>query len=140
MITLSRKKKWKGGAKMNQRKPQHVGPILAEFFLWAIRRHQAIATFITFWMWTSVAGLVIVALLDIISTDTATKIIFIGGFSIVGILWVMIERRRSWLLGIHDPELKMRAHEAMIRLIALKSIHSAKSNSVAESELPSAHP
>ena len=121
---------------MNQRKQPHVDPLLTEFFLWTIRRHQAIAAFVTLWMWSSVAGLALLAALGIISADSATKIICIGGFSIVGILWVMIERRKSWLLSIRDPDLKSRAHEAMIRLIALKSTHSTKNKGSAESKLP----
>jgi hypothetical protein len=65
-------------------------------------------------MWAAVSAVLVSALIGLVSLERALQIILAGGLAAGGIIWILIERRRTWLLGIADPELKAKAHRAMI--------------------------
>jgi hypothetical protein len=86
----------------------------ADFYLWTIRRQHYISAVIRAQMMTAVSVVLLLSILLPIRLETALHIILYTGLTVIGLLWVLIERRRSWLLGIQDPVLKESAHQAMI--------------------------
>jgi hypothetical protein len=70
------------------------------------------------------SGVSVVLLLSIllpIRLETALHVILYTGLTVIGLLWILIERRRSWLLGIQDPVLKETAHQTMITYLKQKT-------------------
>jgi hypothetical protein len=63
---------------------------------------------------SAVSVMLLLSILLPIRLETALHIILYTGLTVIGLLWALIERRRSWLLGIQDPVLKETAHQAMI--------------------------
>jgi hypothetical protein len=63
---------------------------------------------------SAVSVILLLSILLPIRLETALHIILYTGLTVIGLLWALIERRRSWLLGIQDPVLKETAHQAMI--------------------------
>jgi hypothetical protein len=63
---------------------------------------------------SAVSVVLLLSILLPIRLETALHVILYTGLTVIGLLWVLIERRRSWLLGIQDPVLKEAAHQAMI--------------------------
>ncbi|MFZ0610784.1 MAG: hypothetical protein WAM73_00955 [Desulfobacterales bacterium] len=86
----------------------------ADFFLWTIRRQSHIAAAMQTQLISAVALVLLLTLLLPLRLETALQGIFYGGMAIIALVWALIERRRSWLLGIDDPALKDTAHQAMI--------------------------
>ena len=86
----------------------------SEFYLWTIRRQSHISAAIRTQLMSAVSVVLILSILLPIRLETALHVILYTGLTVIGILWALIERRRSWLLGIHDPVLKDAAHQAMI--------------------------
>ena len=71
-------------------------------------------------MWSAVSAVLAIALVGFVPLEMALQIIFIGGLATRALIWILIERRRSWLLSISDPELKAIAHRAMIDYLVKK--------------------
>ena len=86
----------------------------AEFYLWTIRRQHHISATIRTQLMSAVSVVLLLSILLPIRIETALYIILYTGLTVIGLLWALIERRRSWLLGIQDPVLKDAAHRAMI--------------------------
>jgi hypothetical protein len=86
----------------------------ADFYLWTIRRQNDISATIRTQMMSAVSVVLLLSILLPIRLETALQIILYTGLTVIGLLYVIIERRKSWLLGIHDPALKETAHQAMI--------------------------
>ncbi len=93
----------------------------ADFFLWTIRRQRQIAAVIHTQLTAAVAVALLLTILLPIRLETALRAIFLGGMAVIALVWVLIERRRSWLLGIDDPALKETAHRAMIAYLKQKA-------------------
>jgi len=93
----------------------------ADFFLWTIRRQSHIAVAIQTQLTSAVALVLLLTLLLPIRLETALQGIFFGGMAVIALVWALIERRRSWLLGIDDPVLKEAAHQAMIAYLRQKA-------------------
>jgi len=102
------------------RRTGNTRPISAHFFLWTIRKQDQISQILTMNMWSAVSALLAVALTGFVSLEMALQIIFVGGVATGGLIWILVERRRSWLLGISDPKLKAQAHRAMIDYLVKK--------------------
>jgi len=95
------------------------------FYLWSIRRQDRISKKIQTYMWSAISIILLMSLLIPLDLEIALQIIFFGGLTVCGLLWVFIERRRSWLLTIQDPTLKDSAHREMIAYLKQKScVHS----------------
>ena len=86
----------------------------SDFYLWTIRRQNHISTTIRTQLMAAVSVVLLLSILLPIRLETALHIIFYTGLAVIVLLWALIERRRSWLLGIQDPVLKETAHQAMI--------------------------
>jgi hypothetical protein len=93
----------------------------ANFFLWTIRRQHHISAIIRTQLMSAVSVLLLLSILLPIRLETALHIILYTGLTVIGLLWVLIERRRSWLLGIQEPVLKETAHQAMITYLSQKT-------------------
>lgn len=86
----------------------------ADFYLWTIRRQNHISAIIRTQLISAVSVVLLLSILLPIRLETALHVILYTGLTVIGLLWALIERRRSWLLGIQDPVLKETAHQAMI--------------------------
>ncbi|MGB5420968.1 MAG: hypothetical protein WBN03_02345, partial [Desulfobacterales bacterium] len=86
----------------------------SDFYLWTIRRQNHISDIIRTQLMSVVSVVLLLSILLPIRLETALHVILYTGLTVIGLLWVLIERRRSWLLGIQDPVLKEAAHQAMI--------------------------
>ena len=86
----------------------------ADFYLWTIRRQHHISAAIRTQLMSAACVVLLLSILLPIRLETALHVIFYSGLAVIGLLWALIERRRSWLLGIQDPVLKETAHQAMI--------------------------
>jgi len=86
----------------------------ADFYLWTILRQHHISATIRTRLMSVVSVVFLLGILLPIRLETALHVILYTGLTVIGLLWVLIERRRSWLLGIQDPVLKEAAHQAMI--------------------------
>ena len=93
----------------------------AFLWIWSIRYQDQIGYHIRIYMWSAAVMILLLTLSQRISLETSLYVLLIGGL-IIGIgLWVVIERRRSWLLGITDPELKEEAYNVMLRYVAQRA-------------------
>ena len=86
----------------------------ADFYLWTIRRQHHISATIRTQLMSGVSVVLLLSILLPIRLETALHVILYTGLTVIGLLWILIERRRSWLLGIQDPVLKETAHQTMI--------------------------
>ena len=93
-------------------------------YLWSIKRQDQISIGVRTHVWSAVSAILLMSLLIPIKLEVALQIIFFGGLTACGLLWVFIERRRSWLLNIKDPVMKEIAHQAMVAYLKNKlSVH-----------------
>lgn len=92
----------------------------AALYLWSIRRQDEISINMQICMWSAISTILLLSLLLPIDLETALHIILFGGLTACGLLWVFIERRRSWLLTIQDPILRESAHREMIAYLERK--------------------
>ena len=100
--------------------PEEDRLISARFFLWTIRRQDRITRCLTLNMWSAVSVVLGIAVVGLVTLEMALLIIFVAGIAVGSITWVLIERRRSWLLSISDPNLRAEAHRAMIDYLRKK--------------------
>ena len=94
--------------------------ISARFFLWTIRRQDRITRWVSMNMWAAISAVLAISMIGFVAVETALQIILFGGMAAVFFIWILIERRRSWLLRISDPKLKAVAHQAMVDYLAKK--------------------
>lgn len=99
---------------MHRLKQHSRGGQWTRFFLWTIRNQSFLAHHIQVYVWCGVAVILILALADKIALPAALQAIFFGGLFICAMIWILIERRRSWLLHIEDPVLRQTAHRVML--------------------------
>ena len=104
----------------HERQPGSPRPVSAQFFLWTIRKQDHITRGITMNSWSAVSAVLVIALVGVVTLEMALQIIMIGGGATGALIWILIERRRSWLLSISDPELKAEAHQVMIDYLVKK--------------------
>jgi hypothetical protein len=102
---------------MNRSKKNTGAGKTASFFLWTIRHQSFLAHHIRVYVWCAVAVILVLTLADKIALQAALEAIFFGGVFICAMIWILIERRRSWLLHIDDPVLKQTAHRVMLATI-----------------------
>jgi hypothetical protein len=72
-------------------------------------------------VWIYVYVLLVLVLFTPITIETTLHVLLISGLFLGGSLWVLIEMRRSWLLGIRDARLRETAHQVMIEFIRKKA-------------------
>ena len=98
----------------NARHTDNTRRFSARFFLWTVRKQDQISRVFTLNMWAAISAVLVSTLIGLVSLETALQVILWGGIAVGGFTWILIERRRSWLLGITDPKLKADAHQVMI--------------------------
>ena len=89
-------------------------PFSARFFLWTVRKQDQISRIFTLNIWAAISAVLVCTLIGLVSLEKALQVILWGGIAAGGCTWILIERRRSWLLGITDPKLRADAHQVMI--------------------------
>jgi hypothetical protein len=91
--------------------------IATRFWIWTLENHDFIAGHVRVYVWAAVCVLILLCLGGVITAHEVAMSAFAGGALCLGLLYVLIERRRTALRGIADQELKARAHAAMLYLI-----------------------
>ncbi|MDJ0885370.1 MAG: hypothetical protein QNJ48_14480 [Desulfobacterales bacterium] len=106
-------------------KPVHVpttGRRVARFCIWTLRHQAFIAAQIRIFTWAGTLLILFLALAGKISLDAALHAIVISLFSMALLIWLLIAARRQSLLNIHDPEMRERAHLAMLQHIRTRRL------------------
>lgn len=114
----------------SNRKPEQFTYVL----IWTILNQDLIAHHIRIYTYSAVAIIMLLTISQIISLDMALFCLFGCGLVFGLGLWVAIERRRSWLLGVTDPILKKEIYSAMLAYLACKS-HDGKRDGALSSKL-----
>ncbi len=106
-------------------KPVHVpttGRRVARFCIWTLRHQAFIAAQIRIFTWAGTLLILFLALAGKISLDAALHAIVISLFSMALLIWLLIAARRQSLLNIHDPEMRERAHLALLQHIRTRRL------------------
>ncbi len=106
-------------------KPIHVstpGRRIARFCIWTLRFQTLIATHIRIYTWAGTFLILFLALAGRISLDAALHALVISLGSLALLIWLLIAARRQSLLNIRDPELREKAHGAMLRHISARRL------------------
>ena len=93
---------------------------IESLYFWSIRHQDRISECVRIHMWSAVYAILLLSFLIPIRLEVILQIIFFGGLTICALLWIFIERRRSWLLNLKDPILKEKAHQLMIAYLKTK--------------------
>lgn len=108
----------------------------ARILIWTIHKQDLIAYHIRLYVYCAVAIILILTLSQKIPLEMALLILLACGLVIGFGLWAAIERRRSWLLGITDPQLKKEIHAVMLAYLANKT-RDQKMNFIASNRMGS---
>jgi hypothetical protein len=81
--------------------------------IWSIRHHDRIVAHLRVYVWSAAATILLLSLANRISLTTALYAILLCSLSLVILIWLLLERRRTILLGIEDAELRREAEAAM---------------------------
>ncbi len=90
---------------------------VAKLCIWTIRHHNFLINQLRLYMWSAVAVVLFLSIANVIHLKIALLAILFSSLCIVIILWALIERRKTCLLRIQDPDLKQQAHAAMLEFI-----------------------
>ena len=94
-----------------------TGRRFAQFCIWSLRHQAVIAVHIRIFTWAGTLLILFLALAGKISLDAALHAIIISLISMALLIWLLITARRQSLLNIHDPQMRERAHLAMLHHI-----------------------
>ncbi len=94
-----------------------TGRRFAQFCIWSLRHQAVIAVHIRIFTWAGTLLILFLALAGKISLDAALHAIIISLISMALLIWLLITARRQSLLNIHDPQMRERAHLAMLHYI-----------------------
>jgi len=94
----------------------------ARFWIWTVEWHDEIAAAVRTYFFAAFFAMLLLCFGGVISPKEMAVAMFVGGFMLLGLLWIAIERRRSALKAIDDPELRRRAERAMLQLIAVRKL------------------
>ncbi len=95
----------------NRSSPYSIGVKLS---LWSIRHQTWLAGQIRIYVFFATALIAFFALAGIISIETALFSSFSGGLVVAGLIWTLIQQRKSILLNIQEPEVRELVHQTMI--------------------------
>jgi hypothetical protein len=104
-------------------RPAHYQPEdkWARAMLFSIRYQDHIVRYFSLAVYIGVAIVAFTGVSGIVSVVAALQAMFLGGLVLVFGVAYLIHIRRAWLLGIKDPALKEKAHQAMIAFLADKA-------------------
>jgi len=106
----------------------------SRFWIWTIYRQSFLARHILLYLWAGAAAILFLSFIGRFSVEVALYSIFFGGMSIIFVLWVLIERRKTWLLRITDPEVRSEAYHAMIFFMTTKGLLDADDSHTFQSD------
>jgi heme exporter protein D len=85
--------------------------------IWSIRHHDRLVAHLRIYVWSATATILLLSLANRISLTTALYAILLCSLSLVVLIWLLLERRRTILHGIQDAELRQEAESAMYTFI-----------------------
>ena len=85
----------------------------ARLSIWSIRHHDLIVAHLRIYVWSAAATILLLSLGNFISLSTALYAILFSALSLVILIWLLLERRRTILLSIEDAKLRREAEAAM---------------------------
>lgn len=107
---------------MTEFKKARTSKNVAKLCIWTIRNHNFLITRFRLYMWSAVALVLFLSIANVIHLKIALLTILFSALCIVVIFWALIERRKTCLLKIRDPDLRQQAHAAMLELIYTKRL------------------
>ena len=107
----------KRGASMTRNDKQSAQPIGIRLSLWSIRNQSWLAGHIRIYIYTGTALIAFLALAEVITIETAMLSAFCAGLIIMGLIWTLIQHRKSILLNIDEPDLRREAHNTMLEYL-----------------------
>jgi predicted lysophospholipase L1 biosynthesis ABC-type transport system permease subunit len=120
----------KKGLKMNRSNPAKTKSRFERLMIWSILYQDQVAHHVRLLIGGGAAIAALMAMARIISLDAALRLIFYGGVIFSCVLWIFIQKRRSWLLGITDPDLKREAYAVMLAYLTAKGYRAESEKSV----------
>jgi len=103
---------------------------LNRMLLWSIRNQDRLARYVRWYL----SGVAVIVMLicagGLVSFSAALEIIFYSALTFLIGLALFIFKRRSWLLGITDLDLKREAHAAMLAYISARETPSQSKRTV----------
>lgn len=82
--------------------------------IWTIRNQSWLAGHVRIYIYAGTALIAFLSLADVISIETAMFSAFCGGVIAMGLIWTLVQQRKAMLLNIQEPEVRDRAHRAML--------------------------
>lgn len=82
--------------------------------IWTVRNQSWLAGQVRIYIYAGTVLIAFLALAGVISIETAIFSAFCGGVIAMGLIWTLIQQRKAMLLNIQEPEVRNRAHEAML--------------------------
>ena len=104
---------------------KETSPRAARIAIWTVRHQSLLISLLRRYLWGGTCLIIFFAVAGAISLDAAVYSVFIGGILVLILFWVAVERRRTWLLNIRDPNLRREARREMITLITAKRLWSS---------------
>lgn len=98
---------------------------MAKFCIWTMQWQHLIAYHVKVFTWSASAIVMLLALAGKISFDAALYSIVICLFLISLLIWLFLRARRTSLLAIEDPVLRLQAHQSMLALIEKRPLSPA---------------
>jgi len=102
---------------MDPKITRESGRFIERLCVWTVRHHDFVRSRVCLYTWTGTVTVLFFTIAMRISIETALSAILFSGLAVMMILWILIERRKTILLGITDPDLREQAYAAMLSLI-----------------------
>lgn len=99
---------------MTRNKKQSSTSIGIKLCIWSIRNQSWLAGHIRIYIYAGTTLIAFLALAGVISIETAMFSAFSGGIVLMGLIWTLVQQRKAMLLNIQEPEVRNRAHKAML--------------------------
>ena len=102
---------------MRKNQKNRTSKSIVEICLWTIRNHDLIVSSLRIYMFAATLTILFLALAGTLHTESACMAIVVGCFCICLLIWIFSEIRKTLLLGIDEPDLKKKTHQAMLAFI-----------------------
>ena len=89
----------------------------ARLSIWSIRHHDLLVAHLRIYVWSAAATILLLSLGNVISVSTALYAILFSVLGLIVLIWLLLERRRTVLLGIENTALREEAEAAMLAFI-----------------------
>ncbi len=85
--------------------------------VWSIQHQTWLAGQVRIYVFFATALIAFFTLAGVISIQTALFSSFSGGLIVAGLIWTLIQQRKSILLNIQEPDVRELAHRAMLNYL-----------------------